>query len=81
MISRDDALKKINEITNGSGVDRDQFTDKVRRGQIAIEFWNDPRFSLGFEYGFVCALVDVFNITREEIDAKSIKQANVKKDS
>jgi hypothetical protein len=66
-MDRDQAIARIYEITSGSGVDRQTALAVIQRGEIAERHWNDGLFTLGIEYGYLLALVDVFNLTAADI--------------
>lgn len=61
MFNREQAIKKIKEIRNGSGLNREQFPDEAK-GSIAKDFWNSCEFTLGAEYGYIIALMEAFDI-------------------
>ena len=66
-MTREQAIQRVREIMHGGTVDRRPVTSVIRRGELALERWDEPVFALGFEYGFMAALVESFQITREEL--------------
>ena len=60
-MTKQEAIDVIYEITNGSGVNREDYP-KAMRGELANFLWNDGAFTLGIEYGYVLALRTVFDI-------------------
>lgn len=72
-MDKDQAIQEYHKITGGTGLDRNKyqwFLDNCR-GRIAKKFWNDDCFSLGFEYGFLYCLIDIFDLTYEDLKIKN----------
>ncbi|KKP29410.1 MAG: hypothetical protein UR19_C0015G0006 [Candidatus Nomurabacteria bacterium GW2011_GWF1_31_48] len=65
-MNKKSAIKKIRGITGGDGLDRSGYPVDMR-GTIAQYKWNDGVFTLGFEYGYIKALMDSFEITEDEL--------------
>lgn len=61
------AIEKIQAIRNGSGIDRTQFPDSMK-GEVPKTKWNDVLFTLGLEYGYLMALMDVYELTQSDIE-------------
>lgn len=61
-MTRQEAMAAIRQIQEGSGVDRSTFPDELK-GLLAKDQWNNPAFSLGWEYGKIAVLMEAFNIT------------------
>lgn len=55
---REEALARIKEVQNGSGLSRDEFPEGMK-GCIAKEHWHDLMFSYGMEYGYLLAMLEV----------------------
>lgn len=66
-MTKQEAIAKINEVQSGSGIDRDAFLQVFEHSQLSRQFWNDGVFTLGIEYGYLIALIEVFQITREDM--------------
>ena len=60
------AIEKIQEIQRGSGIDRTHFPEEMK-GSIAKEQWHNVEFSYGFEYGYIQALMDTFDLTKSSM--------------
>jgi len=60
------AIQKIKEIQNGYW---DRHNPECPKGRIIerLNLWNDNNFSYGMEYGAIVALMQVFNITIEDL--------------
>lgn len=67
-LSREQALQWCRAIQRGEGLDRTADLERVPRGELAESSWDDPRFTLGLEYGALLALVRVFglDLSRED---------------
>lgn len=70
MVTKVEAIQKIKEIQNGAGINRNDFIDRVPRGRLAVQSWDDGKFTLGIEYGYIIALVEVFGLAREDLSSK-----------
>jgi hypothetical protein len=86
-MNKEEAIKEIHSIQCGSGIRRNRFPEEMR-GSIANNIWNDGKFTLGFEYGYMLALMDAFSITEfdltvekmaQRIDEEPIKQLRKRK--
>jgi len=66
---KQEAIKWIKEIQSGSGVDRTKFPEDMK-GRIAQDLWNDGKFTLGVEYGFMIGLMEFLDITEEDLNEK-----------
>lgn len=55
------AIKWLEEIQAGKGSDRDNFPEQLR-ASLAREYWDDARFTLGWEYGILQALLIIYQI-------------------
>ena len=64
MKDRGDAILYIKAIQNGSF---DRNAVEVPKGSLAKRFWDDPTFSYGMEYGAILALMDLFDISKDEL--------------
>lgn len=60
-MNKKEAIKTIKEIRIGSGLDREKYPES-KKGALAKDNWYDGKFSLGMEYGYILALMDIFNI-------------------
>ena len=40
------------------------------KGEIAKSYWDDGVFSLGFECGYIQALMDIFEITEDDLNRR-----------
>jgi hypothetical protein len=76
MITKDRAIEIYCLITSGKIhddscesriVDRYKHLDVIQRGGVAESLWDDGAFTLGIEYGVLMALVELFEIRREDI--------------
>lgn len=65
-MTREHAIIWIKEIQNGEGVNMNKFPADMK-GEIAKKLWSDATFSYGVEYGVMLALMEVFNITRDDL--------------
>ena len=61
------AIKEIKRIQNGGGFDRSN-TD-VPKGGLAVNLWDDGRFTLGLEYGCIITLMRLFDIKPEDLQS------------
>jgi len=61
------AVDKYRKIESGDGVDRYKCLKILRRGKCAEDSWNEGEFTLGIEYGYMIALIDVFNLTEKDL--------------
>lgn len=68
MMTREEAITWYKAIVGGSGLDRYSCLDVLRRGVIPEAKWEDPLFGLGQEYGVLIALIEVFHLTREDLE-------------
>jgi hypothetical protein len=66
-MTKQEAIAKINEVQSGSGVDRDAYLAVFAHSELSRRYWNDGDFTLGIEYGYLIALIEVFQITREDM--------------
>ncbi len=69
-MTKADAIEKAREIQGGAGVDRDKYLKLFGAGEIAVDRWNKPDFTLGIEYGYLIALAETFNLTPEDFNIK-----------
>ena len=53
----------INAITSGKFP---YVFDTKRKGELAKDLWYDSKFTLGMEYGLICAFEMFFNLEEEE---------------
>lgn len=63
---KEEAIKWIKAIQSGSGVKRDNFPEDMK-GSIVKDNWHDSIFTLGLEYGFIIGLMEVLNLTEEDL--------------
>ena len=62
------AIKQINTIMLGAGViDRNDYPEKWK-SLMAKDLWNNSKFHLGMEYGYILGLLRAFNITEKEVE-------------
>lgn len=61
-----EAIKHIKDIQNGSGVKRDNFPEYMK-GSIVKDNWNNSIFTIGIEYGYIIGIMNLFNITKENL--------------
>lgn len=68
-MTREEAIAWYRSIPkNGSGHERKSFRDQgFGMGSIAQSYWDEPRFTLGIEYGMMIAIARVFDIKPEEL--------------
>jgi len=66
MIKKHTAIKLIIGIQSGSGTPNRDSYPKEWRGEC-VE-WMNPHFHLGMEYGYILALMHMFNITKREVE-------------
>ncbi len=61
MINPYDALFEISglDVTKGAGDLRARYLRKYGAGKVAKKYWNDPSFTLGFEYGLLALAADL----------------------
>lgn len=69
-MTKEKALSIIKEIQSGEW---DRNTPDCPKGLIAIDKWEDPLFSYGMEYGAIVGLMQVFDLTIEDINNFSRK--------
>jgi hypothetical protein len=65
-LNRKEAIAKIHEIQTSFGLDVSLYP-KIMCGSIAREYWEDSIFSLGMEYGYIYALLQIFDIEPFEL--------------
>ena len=65
-MNKKSAIKKIVSIQSGHGVDRKKFPESLK-GEIAKRNWNEGIFTFGIEYGYILALLEVFEISKEDL--------------
>lgn len=68
-MDKNDAIRKIHDVVCGSYAIRESYP-MVMRGEIAKDKWNDGVFAIGFEYGYIKALMDTFDIAPDELRVK-----------
>lgn len=69
---KQEAIKQIKAIQNGSGIDRTKFPEDMK-GSAIKDKWNDGFTTLAFEYGFIMGLMEFCNITNKELNSKEVK--------
>ena len=72
-MDKQQAIQEYHRLTGGTGVDRNKykwFVDKCR-GRLAVKCWNDEMFSFGMEYGYLICLIDIFDLTYEDLKIKN----------
>lgn len=64
-MTREQAIQWYNDITGGSGIDRndERLLEVLGRGEIAKGCWNETVFCYGLEYGVLIALIKIFDLT------------------
>jgi len=67
---RKEAKKWIKKVQNGKGIPTDKYPEKWK-GDISEDLWENSKFSLGREYGFILALKYFFDIEEEDLDEQS----------
>ena len=65
-MNKEQAIRAVHAVMEGAGFDRSTYPVS-RAGEIAIDIWDDVRFSVGMEYGYIKAMLDAFDITEEEL--------------
>ena len=60
------AIQRFRDIQGGAGVDKSDFPEELK-GEIAKDWWHNPEFSLGIEYGVLIALYEFFNLSLEDL--------------
>lgn len=65
-MNKKQAIKLIEEIRNGDGVDREEFPHHVA-GELCVKYFNDSKFSLGWEYGVIHGLIMAFNLKEKDL--------------
>jgi len=70
-MNKQSAIKKIKWITgtDGSYQLRTRYPESMK-GEIAKAHWGDGVFTLGFEYGYIQALMDIFEITEDDLNVR-----------
>ena len=53
------------DVTDGAGDIRDHYLEKYGAGDVGIRLWDDPAFTLGFEYGLL-ALAALLEASRPQ---------------
>lgn len=66
MINKKQAIEWIKSIKDGCGINNNKIPFKLRDPD-AQQFWDRPIFSLGMEYGYILCLIDLFEITVEDL--------------
>ena len=62
------AIAWFKEIDSGVGVDRYKHLNIIPRGAIAVTEWDGGIFTLGIEYGAMMAIVEIFDLEKEDIE-------------
>jgi len=70
-MDKQSAIEKIKGITGGDGSygSRSRYPESMK-GEIAKAYWDDGVFSLGFEYGYIQALMDIFGIVEDDLNGR-----------
>ena len=63
-MTKEKALSIIKQIQKGKW---DRYTPEPPKGSIAKDVWEDSMFSYGMEYGAIVGLMQVFDLTIEDI--------------
>ena len=66
MTLREQAIKKIQLIRTGEGINKEDFPETMK-GSIAKDLWENCKFEYGMEYGAILILMELFSITEEEL--------------
>lgn len=66
---KEEAVKTVKRIQHGDGLDRDNFPEKMK-AILAKELWGSGEFSYGMEYGYILALIHIFNLTDKELTSE-----------
>jgi len=70
-MDKQSAIERIKGITGGDGIYRSRSCyPESMKGEIAKQYWDDGVFTLGFEYGYIQALMDAFGITEDDLYSK-----------
>ena len=64
MTPKEKAIKQIKMIQNGEW---DRNNPEPPKGAIAVGLWYDNNFSYGMEYGAIVVLMQMFEITKEDL--------------
>ena len=68
-MKKKDAIGWYKRITDGEGVERHgRILNIIGRGDLAVQNWENPIFTLGIEYGVMIAIVHIFDLIREDIE-------------
>ncbi len=69
-MTKAEAIERYRAIQSGAGVKRDDYLESFGAGEIAKRLWDEERFTLGIEYGYLIALTECFQITPEDLGIK-----------
>ena len=58
-------VRRIVDIQSGLMSDRDEFPESMK-GEIAKDIWLESKFDLGMEYGYILALMQIFDISEDD---------------
>lgn len=77
-MTKTEAIALFKEIQNGRGTGdlREEFRREFGAGSVAENMWDDPKFTLGVEYGILIALQQVYDLTPQivyDASTKSLK--------
>lgn len=64
MKTKQDAIELIKKIQNGRGVERGR---SLPLGSMAVSLVENEVFIYGMEYGVISGLMELFDITKEEL--------------
>ena len=64
-----EAIKWYKRISGGKGINRHKYLYVLKRGRIAKRAWDKAIFTLGIEYGAMMALIEIFNLTKEDLES------------
>jgi hypothetical protein len=64
-MDKQQAIQWVKRIQGGQ-FDRNEIKDRIPKGKLAENLWNDGTFSYGMEYGAIMAVMKIFDL--EEIE-------------
>ena len=66
IMTKAQAIEWIKEIQGGD-FDRNEMIAEIPRGLMAVEHWNNSKFSYGMEYGAILTLMKIYGIKKDEL--------------
>lgn len=64
------------DVTDGAGDVREHYRERYGVGGVAERFWNDPAFTLGFEYGLLALAALLEEAVADRPDGREVAVAD-----